>query len=108
MYEATLTDNFHYHSQTAVGKPKWHRSFTNATECKYEFVHKWISSGAFKFEKTKQQTIPKNRSRYTKKTWCVKCNKTITALHFVQYHVLWSTENNNVSFENNCRVNFKI
>ena len=24
----------------------------------------------------------------------VKCNKTITALHFVQYDVLWSTENN--------------
>ena len=43
----------------AVGKPKWYRSFTNAAECKYEFVHteefydiKWISSGAFEFEKT--------------------------------------------------------
>ena len=43
-------------------------------------------------KKIKQQTIPKNRSRYTKNTWCVKCNKTITALHFVQYDVLWSTE----------------
>jgi hypothetical protein len=26
------------------------------------------------------------------KTWCVKCNKTITALHFVQYDVLWNLE----------------
>ena len=43
------------------------------------------------FEK-KQQTIPKNRSRYTQKTGNVKCNKTIIALHFVQYDVLWSTE----------------
>ena len=42
----------------------------------------------FGFE-NKQQTIPKNLSRYT---WFVKCNKTITALHFVQYDVLWSTE----------------
>ena len=73
-------------------------SFTTAAECKYEFVHtelvqviydvKWISSGAFEFEK-KPQTIPKNRSRYTKITWCVECNKTITTLHFVQYDVLW-------------------
>jgi len=79
---------------------KWHRSFTNAADCKYEFIHielvqvlydiKLISSGAFEFEKKKQQTIPKNRSRYAKKCWCVKCNKTITALHFVQYDVLWS------------------
>ena len=42
--------------------------------------------------KTKQQTIPKKLSRYTKKPGNVKCNKTITALHFVQYGVLWSTE----------------
>jgi hypothetical protein len=42
--------------------------------------------------KKQQQKIPKNRSRYTKKTVYVKCNKTITALHFVQYDVLWSTE----------------
>jgi len=27
-----------------------------------------------------------------KKTLYVKCNKTITALHFVQYDVLWSTD----------------
>ena len=75
----------------------WHRSFTEAAECKYEFVHtelvqviydmKWISSEGFEFEK-KPQTIPKNRSRYTKITWCVECNKTITTLHFVQYDVL--------------------
>jgi hypothetical protein len=25
-------------------------------------------------------------------TWYVKCNKTITALHFVQYDVVWSTQ----------------
>ena len=73
-----------------------HKSFTNAVECKYEFVHtelvqvfydiKWISSGAFEFEKKhKQQTVPKNRSRHTKKAWFVKCNKTITALHFVKH-----------------------
>jgi hypothetical protein len=42
-------------------------------------------------KKTKQQTIPKNDPG-TQKTGNVKCNKTITALHFVQYDVLWSTE----------------
>ena len=57
---------------------KWHRSFTNTAESKYEFVHtelvqlfydiKWISSwGTFEFEQIKQQTIPKYRSRYTNK-----------------------------------------
>jgi len=44
-----------------------HRSFTNATEIKYEFVHtelvqvfyyiKWISSGAFEFEKNNKQSL---------------------------------------------------
>ena len=29
---------------------------------------------------------------HKKKPGNVKCNKTITALHFVQYDVLWSTE----------------
>jgi hypothetical protein len=43
-------------------------------------------------KKTKQQTIPKNDPG-TQKNGNVKCNKTITALHFVQYDVLWSTEN---------------
>ena len=52
---------------------------------------KWINSEKFEFEK-KTQTIPNNRPRYTKKTWYVKCNKTITALHFVQYDVLWNTQ----------------
>jgi hypothetical protein len=33
-----------------------------------------------------------NRPGAQKKTWNVKCNKTITALHFVQYDVLWRTE----------------
>ena len=51
---------------------KWHSSFTNTAESKYEFVQlfydiKWISSGTFEFEQIKQQTIPKNWSRYTKK-----------------------------------------
>ena len=47
-----------------VGKTKWHRSFKNAAESKYEFVHtelvfydiKWISSGAFEFEKNPLNT----------------------------------------------------
>ena len=66
-----------------VGKPKWHRSFTDAAECKYEYVHtelvqvfydfKWIRSGAFDFEK---KTIKKNLKIYPgtqKKPWYVKC-----------------------------------
>jgi hypothetical protein len=44
------------------------------------------------FNLKKQQKTHKNQSRYTQKTWYVKCNKTITALHFVEYDVLWSTE----------------
>ena len=52
---------------------------------------KWISSCVLNLKKT-QQIIPKNRPRYTKKNVYVKCNKTITALHFVQHDVLWSTE----------------
>jgi len=48
------------------------------------------AQGLLDLKKTKQ-TIPKNRSRYTIKTWYVKCNKTIIALHFVQYGMLWST-----------------
>jgi hypothetical protein len=51
----------------------WHMSFTKAAECKYEFVHtelvqvfydiKWISSGAFEFEKT-PTNIPKNFTNF--------------------------------------------
>jgi hypothetical protein len=48
---------------------------------------KWISSGAFEFEKKQSLKIDPGTQN---KTWCVKCNKTITALHFVQYDVLWS------------------
>jgi hypothetical protein len=65
----------HTNTNMAVRKSKWHRSITNATECKYEFVHielvqmfyyiKWISSGTFELEKKQQQTIPKNQSRCT-------------------------------------------
>jgi hypothetical protein len=54
-----------YHTNT---NRKWHRSFTNTAESKYESVHtelvqlfydiKWISSGTFEFEQIKQQTIP--------------------------------------------------
>jgi hypothetical protein len=67
----------HTNTNTAFEKPKWHRSFTNAAECRYEFVHtelvqvfydiKWISSGAFEFEKNPTNN-PKNGSRYTNKT----------------------------------------
>ena len=77
-------------------------SFTNASECKYEFVHtelvqlfydiKWICSGAFEFEKNNNKQSLKIDAGTPKKTWYVKCNKTFTALHFVQYDVLWSTE----------------
>jgi hypothetical protein len=42
--------------------------------------------------KKKHQAISKNWSRYTQKTGNAKCNKTITALHFVQHDVLWSPE----------------
>ena len=76
--------------------------FTNASECKYEFVHtelvqlfydiKWICSGAFEFEKNNNKQSLKIDAGTPKKTWYVKCNKTFTALHFVQYDVLWSTE----------------
>ena len=54
---------------------KWHRSFTNASRMQiYICTHwistriydiKWISSWVFGFEN--KQTIPTNRSRYTKK-----------------------------------------
>ena len=43
----------------------------------------------------KKKTIPTKLIQVHKeKTGNVKCNKTITALHFVQYDVLWSTEKN--------------
>ena len=41
--------------------------------------------------KTNKQSL-KNDPGTQKKTGNGKCNKTITALHFVQYDVLWSTE----------------
>jgi hypothetical protein len=48
-----------------VGKTKWHRSFKNAAESKYEFVQtelvfydiKWISSGAFELFHTKCTSV---------------------------------------------------
>jgi phosphotransferase system HPr-like phosphotransfer protein len=46
----------------------------------------------FEFEKNNNKQSLKIDSCTQKKTWYVKCNKTITALHFVQYNVLWSTE----------------
>jgi hypothetical protein len=52
----------------------------------------WISSCDFEFEKNNNKQSLKIDSCTQKKTWYVKCNKTITALHFVQYNVLWSTE----------------
>jgi hypothetical protein len=51
---------------------------------------KWISSCVFEFEKIPKQSV-KNYPG-THKNGNVKCNKAITALHFVQYDALWSTE----------------
>ena len=45
----------------------------------------------FEFEKKPRKSL-KIDPGTQKKTWNIKCNKTITALHFVQYDVLWSTE----------------
>ena len=45
----------------------------------------------FEFKNNNKQSL-KIDPGAQKKTWNVKCNKTITALHFVQYDVLWSTE----------------
>ena len=66
---------------------------------KYEFVHtelvqvfydiKWISSDAFDLKKNNNKQSLKFDPVTQKKTWYVKCNKTITTLHFVQYDVLW-------------------
>jgi hypothetical protein len=53
---------------------------------------KWILWSYNEFEKNNNKQSLKIDSCTQKKTWYVKCNKTITALHFVQYNVLWSTE----------------
>ena len=45
-----------------------------------------------KKERKKKTTIPRVGPGTQEKTWCVKCNNTIKALHFVQYDALWSTE----------------
>ena len=51
-----------------------------------------FSSCAFEFE-TKPTNNPQNCIQVQKNTGNVKSfNKTITALNFVQYDVLWSTE----------------
>jgi hypothetical protein len=47
-------------------------------------------SCVFEFEKNNKQSL-KIDPGTQKKTGNVKRNKTITALHFVQYDVLWST-----------------
>ena len=41
--------------------------------------------------KKKKKTIPKKIDPGINKKCCVKYNKTITSLHFVQYDILWST-----------------
>ena len=46
-----------------------------------------------KERKKKQQTIHGVDPGTQRKTWCVECNKTIKALHFVQCAALWSIEN---------------
>ena len=57
------------------------------------YDNKWISSGAFEFvKKNNRQSLKIDPGTHKKTTWCEKCNKTITSLHFVQYDVLWSTE----------------
>jgi len=43
-------------------------------------------------EKKKNKQSLKIDPGTQKKPWNVKNNKTITALHFVQYDVIWSTE----------------
>jgi len=43
-------------------------------------------------KKTNRQSLKIDPDTQKKTTWCEKCNKTITSLHFVQYDVLWSTE----------------
>jgi hypothetical protein len=43
-------------------------------------------------KKTNRQSLQIDPGTHKKTTWCEKCNKTITSLHFVQYDVLWSTE----------------
>ena len=53
---------------------------------------KWISSWVFEFEKRNNIKQSLKMIQVHKKNGNVKCNKTITALHFVQYDVLWSTE----------------
>jgi hypothetical protein len=45
-----------------------------------------------KERKQKKKTIIRVGPGTQEKTWCVKCNKTIKTLHFVQYDALWSTE----------------
>ena len=45
-----------------------------------------------KERKKKKKTIPRIGPGTQEKMRCVKCNKTIKAIHFVQYDALWSTE----------------
>jgi hypothetical protein len=47
--------------------------------------------------KKNHQAFSKNWSRYTQKTGNAKCNKTITALHFVQHDVLWSSMTHHIA-----------
>jgi hypothetical protein len=42
--------------------------------------------------KNNKQSLKISPDTHTQKMGMLKCNKTITALHFVQYDVLWSTE----------------
>ena len=51
-----------------------------------------LNGSAHVFLNLEKKTITKNDPGTQKKPGNVKCNKTITALYFVQYDVLWSTE----------------
>jgi hypothetical protein len=63
--------------------------YYNTLYVRFVYIHNRNSLQKVKKKKKKQSL---KIDPVHKKTGNVKCNKTITALHFVQYDVLWSTE----------------
>ena len=56
------------------------------------YFKKWVKSWLnFKIYQPMVFYVHCNQVTQTQ-TWYAKCNKTITALNFVRYDVLWSTE----------------
>jgi hypothetical protein len=51
-----------------------------------------ISSCAFEFEKTNKQSLKIDPGTQKNPPGNAKCNKTITALHFVQYYTITALE----------------